>query len=147
MKSNKTLIEIKQSLYDFFLQNNSFDLHEDSKIYNDISDDFELSKSLLERALDELVESKILFKVKTEKITVWTLIKPLNYFEQSLELSFATALSISKSLNSFYEQNKIESFCDASNIKEEDVKNLALIVDTALSQLRENIDKSQKKTK
>lgn len=138
-----TIFNAKHALYSYFLQEDSFRESQVDLVQFECEDK-EVKLAIVKRALQELCESKIVLECqikgkKNDLETIWALTKPLALYEQSPVISLDSAIAISKVINNYCSNHKLDSeLCDCSSIKECDIVKLLVII--------ESLSKQDKKT-
>ena len=132
-----TGLDASSSLFKFFSENDYFDMDEHFKSVVLISENEKIEKACVEIGLEDLCEMGVIIIREEGGKNFWILRKPLSHYEQKVELSASTAMTLSHVLNEICVAlgNK-EDKCDPLRITENDVNNLI----TVASKFLENTD-------
>jgi hypothetical protein len=122
-----TISDAQSTLFSFFLKNDTFSLKDDfSRTFLPIGDENVLKK-ITEKALDEYEKNGLVARLSD---THWVLAKPLDQFNQAIQIDGNTANAISELLNKYCEKyNDTYNLCNPLNIIERDLVNLLKIID------------------
>lgn len=144
-----TILEVNNKLYEFFLENDRFEMESDfSKIINS-SERIDVDKSLVLQSLKELEDAGLLKKLPffTEKEEepnnqyFWVLNKPLAHYEQTITLSPLICAEIGTILNVFDQISDNQDLkCDMKNIKSQDIHNLVILLAAVLEKEKNDIN-------
>lgn len=149
-----TILEITNKLYEFFLENDTFELENDFTKIISSSERSDIDKSLLIQGLNELEEVKIIKKLplitendekNVKQEYFWVLNKPMSHYEQTVTLSPVICAEISTILNVFQqisEQNDLE--CDMKNITAKDIHNMVILLAAVLEKEKNDINEEDK---
>lgn len=108
MNNIKTMVQIQNSLLEFFKTNNACDpSNTDHLLEIDVGDvkDASVRKALICAALERMTKHEIVEQVDTEESRMWVLVKPLFAFDRTVTISFDLAIELSRILNYFYSRN------------------------------------------
>lgn len=136
-----TISEIKQDLFNWFVNHDSFSLDTDfDELYVLIAKkDQPFQKSLIKKAMEGYVAQNIVVPIEAHgKEMLWVLTKPLEQYSQTIELTFPTILNLSKLINEYCDsvKNK-ESKVDPLNITESAIQDLIVITHGVLTGVAE----------
>ena len=133
-----TILDASHKLFEFFSENHHFVLEDNFKDVVPISENKELDKAIIQATLDDMEKGEFLKSQESEGIKYYILRRPVEAFEQSVNVNYQTAWYIASVINDFCTAIEDHSdTCDMSNISEKDIKNLALIT----KHYQEQIDK------
>ena len=120
-----TVLDANNELFEWFRENNSFELKRDIKKIVPISEDEEETEITFKLALEELESNGLCSSKECEDKRYYILSKPFEAYNQNVEVSSWTAKFITNEINEFCEliQDNTD-LCTASNIVEKDVRNL-----------------------
>jgi hypothetical protein len=123
-----TTLEATGHLFEWFSQNDSFQMEKDFIKVIPITETPERDKVAFLTALESLQENLLLKSAEYEGSKYWVLSKAYNSYEQTINLSPATAHGIAKIVNSFCDITGLEGEkCNPSELQEKDVSNLIFI--------------------
>jgi len=129
------IIECYQLLNEYFNKKACFNVNKNRKEIFLVSDDENAENAALVCALKEMEKANILRSCSLNGEDYWVLVKPLESFSQTLEISGLLAAGISSIINEMCEALGSESEkCDVMNITEKDLKNLIYIASKASPQ-------------
>ncbi len=135
-----TVLESFEKLNDYFSSKTSFTFEDNFRDVISISENDLLEKASLECALQELEESKILKSTEIQSKKIWVLFKPLETFEQQIEVNYLLAAGISSVINNVCDiVGNNSDKCDPKQLTERDLQNLLVIASKASE---ENIKES-----
>ena len=134
------LSTVKTDLFSFFGTHDTFSLEEN---FDDLymltnKEEKPFKAALIEKALEEYVEQKIVALIQfTDKEgkdkKVWVLAKPIEQYNQTLELSYPTLAGLTNLINNYCDQIKNKTAkVNPLNIQEKDINSLLLIVHQTL---------------
>ena len=120
-----TVLDANNELFEWFRENNSFELKRDIKKIVPISEDEEETEITFKLALEELESNGLCSSKENEDKRYYILSKPFEAYTQNIEVSSWTAKFITSEINEFCEliQDNTD-LCVASSIVEKDVRNL-----------------------
>jgi hypothetical protein len=122
------IIECYQLLNEYFNKKACFNVKKNRKEIFLVSDDENAENAALVCALKEMEKANVLRSCSLDGQEYWVLVKPLESFSQTLEISGLLAAGISSIINEMCQALGSESEkCDAMNITEKDLKNLLYI--------------------
>jgi len=123
-----TILDATHKLFDYFATKDSFCLDKDFKNLIPISEDKDLEVSIVLLALKDMEKNELLKSTKVKDKECYILSRPLDSFEQSLSISYPTAMAIAQGLNEFCEAiGDYTDVCDVGNVTEKDVRNLVVL--------------------
>lgn len=133
-----TIVEAANILLEYFGKKDSFNMEENYADVMKISETPAEDKMAFVLALQDLEKAEI---VKSDsKNKIYILKKPLNSFDQNIQLGGMTATLIAKIINDFCDKIKDKrDYCDSKNITEKDLRNLVFLASLTQSK-EENID-------
>jgi hypothetical protein len=122
------IIECYQLLNEYFNKKACFNVKKNRKEIFLVSDDENAENAALVCALKEMEKANVLRSCSLDGQEYWVLVKPLESFSQTLEISGLLAAGISSIINEMCQALGSESEkCDSMNITEKDLKNLLYI--------------------
>ena len=124
-----TVQEASNDLFTWFETNDNFEISKDLRKIKPIFDDEEATLTAFKIALEKLEEMQLLASKDYADKKYYILEKPMDSFQQSVDVGPFTAKFVSGEINEFC--NLVEDqtdACQTSNIKEQDVRNLVHIV-------------------
>ena len=122
------IIECYQLLNEYFNKKACFNVKKNRKEIFLVSDDENAENAALVCALKEMEKANVLRSCSLDGQEYWVLVKPLESFSQTLEISGLLAAGLSSIINERCQALGSESEkCDAMNITEKDLKNLLYI--------------------
>jgi len=129
-----TLSDVKNDLFVFFGKKDMFSIEENFDDLYILSEDKELDTALIEKALEEYVNQKMVSLVTTAKNKkIWVLEKSLDKYTQTVELTYPTLVTLTKVINNYCDQLKNDqSRVDALNVQEKDVQSLIVLAGQAI---------------
>ncbi len=128
-----TLVEVRHAVFKFFLQENSINPATQHGLFTFDCDVPEVKVALIEAVLSDLEKTDMVRKVIGGDKTYWVLIRPLGMYEQSVSVSYQTALRIAETINKYCAQvGNTSNQSDASAIKESDLQKMSIILDNLL---------------
>lgn len=135
-----TVLESFEKLNDYFSSKTSFTFEDNFRDVIAISENDLLEKASLKCALEELEESKILKSTEVGSKKIWVLFKPLETYEQQIEINYLLAAGISSVINNVCDiVGNSSDKCDSKQITERDLQNLLVIASKASEEsLKEN---------
>ena len=119
-----TVLDASGLLFEWFAENDSFNLSEDFKRIVLVTDSPERDRVAVTLALSNLEETGVIKKSSYEEENYWVLTKPFSTYEQTVSVSPLLAASISKVINDYceYLDDKTD-LADPSNLQEKDLQN------------------------
>lgn len=103
-----------------------------------ISEDPDSERAAILLALEELEKGGWVKKINYKNKLFYILVKPFESYNQDLQISSKTAMTLSNLLNESYKALNINSEkCNPSEIKENDIKNLIFICSEILNKKSE----------
>jgi hypothetical protein len=133
-----TLQDITNKLFQYFIDNNVFDLEQNQSDIFEVAIDPILERAALLKSLEKFEEQKICSRLDIDGNPVFLLNQPLQSFKQQIEISGATAAKIASAVNSWIEENgngKAEySVNPVDGITEFNLQVLLHIAETAVAQ-------------
>ena len=122
------IIECYQLLNEYFNKKACFNVKKNRKEIFLVSDDENAENAALVCALKEMEKANVLRSCSLDGQEYWVLVKPLESFSQTLEISGLLAAGISSIINEMCQAlGSGSEKCDAMNITEKDLKNLLYI--------------------
>lgn len=122
------IIECYQLLNEYFNKKACFNVKKNRKEIFLVSDDENAENAALVCALKEMEKANVLRSCSLDGQEYWVLVKPLESFSQTLEISGLLAAGISSIINEMCQALGSQSEkCDGMNITEKDLKNLLYI--------------------
>lgn len=135
-----TVLESFEKLNEYFSANSCFTFEDNFRDVISISENEQLEKASLTCALKELEESGMLKSSEIDNKKFWILFKPLDSFDQQIEISYLLAAGISSVINNVCDiVGNSSDKCDPKNLTERDLQNLLVIASKASEEnLKEN---------
>jgi hypothetical protein len=126
------IIECYQLLNEYFNNHSCFNVKKNRKEVLLVSDDEYSENAAIICALKEMEKANVLRSCILDGEEYWVLVKPLESFTQSVEISGLVAAGIASVINNMCQELNSESEkCDVLNITEKDLKNLIYIASKA----------------
>jgi hypothetical protein len=126
------IIECYQLLNEYFNNHSSFNIKRNRKEVILVSDDECSENAALTCALREMEKANVLRSCIIDGQEYWVLVKPLDSFSQTIEVSGLVAAGIAAVINDMCKALGSDSEkCDVLNISEKDLKNLIYIASKA----------------
>jgi len=123
-----TIVEAANKLLEYFTTNISFSLEENYKDLVLISENPEETKIAFILALEDLEKSDLIKSHQIGKRKIYILKKPLDSYDQNINLGGFTCNMIAQVINDFCNQIKDKKdYCDAKRITEKDIRNLIFL--------------------
>lgn len=137
-----TVLEASGELFDWFNQNDKFDLEEDiSKLLKKPS---KSDKAAVKCALEEFEQMDVVKSTEISGEKIWVLKKSFSSFDQEVKLSPTSCHSISQIINAFREVLGVkEEESNPTSISSEDIDNLLLICNLFINEKAERTDPSK----
>ena len=131
-----TIQDVTRKLFQYFFENNAFDLEQNHSDIFEVSIEPELERTALLKSLEKFEEQKIVTRLDVEGNQSFLLNQPLQSYKQQIEISGATAGKIGKVVNTWLKENgKGEySINPLDGISEWSIQVLLQIAETALAQ-------------
>jgi hypothetical protein len=125
-----TILSVCIKLYQWFEENDYFDVDENFKKIFLISEKEDVDKGLLIASLKMLEAQGVISGSEVNGKSLFFLNKPLDSVEQSVTIDATTAVKIAKVLNEFCDDiNDFKDVADPTDIKKKDILHLALILE------------------
>ena len=123
-----TVLDASNSLVEWFLKNDSFCIEEDFNKIVLISENKERETAAVHAGLDRLVQLKLISKHEVYEKEYWILAKPIEQYEQEVEINASLAKDIADVINQFCDQidDQLDR-CDSTNLSPKDIKNILLL--------------------
>lgn len=123
-----TILDASNSLVVWFLENQSFCIEEDFNKIVLITENKPRDLAAIRGGLEKLVKANILAYEKIEEKEYWTLTKPIEQYEQDVEIGASIAKDIAEIINDFCDviEDQLDR-CDSTSINTKDIKNLVLL--------------------
>jgi len=142
-----TLNEVKADLFNYFTNNDMFTM-DDKEDFGKIcvlSLNPPLDKQLIRASLKEFEKEGIVTDVNypdelndKEIHECWVLNKPIEQYNQSVNLTHATISAVTKIINQYCSQtNNPQSMVDPLSVQEKDIQSLVLIIHEQLGRAEE----------
>lgn len=120
-------------LIEWFQQNHSFCINKNFKEVVFISEDEDADIAAFMCALRKLEKLNMLSQETVNGNVIYTLERPMESVDQNISISAPVAKSIALIINKVVERENIkEDFCDFTNLREKDIKNLIHIIDSLM---------------
>jgi hypothetical protein len=135
-----TVLDSFEKLNEYFSQKPSFTFEDNFREVIAISEDEPLERASLTCALKELEDSGVLKSTEVDNKKYWILFKPLESFDQQIEISYLLAAGISSVINNVCDiVGNSSDKSDPKQITERDLQNLLVIASKASEEnLKEN---------
>lgn len=135
-----TIVEAANKLLEHFNKSHSFSMEDDYKNLVLISENPETDKITFILALEDLEKVDMIKSYTLGKKKTYILKKPFQSYEQSVVLSGLTASMVAHVINNFCDKIKDKrDYCDAKNISEKDIRNLAFLAELTTNK-KEDLD-------
>ena len=133
-----TIKHVKILLLDWYKSHNTFSIIEHFKDLIPVSENANLDTSIVNSALLELVESKIIksLTVKSKEnylYEVFVLMQPLSDYSQNVEVTAQTAFLLASLFNKFCEYSKLDDRLNPLSLTDKDLSNFCFIVGNLMS--------------
>lgn len=137
-----TVLEASGELFDWFNQNDKFDLEEDiSKLLKKPS---KSDKAAVKCALEEFEQMEVVKSTEISGEKIWVLKKSFSAFDQEVKLSPTSCHSISQIVNAFREVLGVkEEESNPTSISPEDIDSLLLICNLLINEKADRTDPSK----
>ena len=123
-----TVLDASGLLFEWFAENDSFNLSEDFKRIVLVTDSPERDRVAVTLALSNLEETGVIKKSSYEEENYWVLTKPFSTYEQTVSVSPLLAASISKVINDYCEYlDDKPDLAAPSHLQEKDLQNMFYI--------------------
>ena len=129
-----TVLEASNKLYEWFEKNESFSLSKNGKDkdnYKDlllVSENPNLNKLILKKALKEFEKGKACTKLEDEVYEYWVLLKPFDTYSQTITIEPQVAKAIGNIINEYCNVIENESDrCEYKKITSKDIQNLVIL--------------------
>ena len=130
-----TVSEATTLLFDWFAENDSFEIEEDFKKVVLVTDSPTRDRAAFLSSLSSLEESGLVKHSKVNGASYWVLSKNFAAYEQTVTISSEAGSQIAKVINSFCEIYNIESErCDPTNLTDRDIQNLIFVCSKVLEE-------------
>jgi len=137
-----TIVEAVNKLLEHFHKKDSFNMEDDYASLMKISETPEEDKAAYVLALEEMEKTDIIKCFTSGKRKIFLLKKPLNSFDQNINVGGYTCNMIAKVINDFCEKVKDKrDYCDPRSINEKDIRNLLFLASMAyVDKEKQNLD-------
>jgi len=123
-----TIVEAANKLLEHFTKKDSFSMDTDYIDLMQLSETPEENKVTFILALEDLEKNDFIKSYTQGKKKIYILKKPLNSFEQNINVGGFTCNMIAKVINDFCDKIKDKrDYCDSRGITEKDIRNLMFI--------------------
>jgi len=124
-----TGLDASNLLYEWFSQNDTFEIEQDFVKIISITDEKERDQAAILASLNDFKEKNIVHKSNIKEKEVWVLARPYGSYPQSVDVAPQTATAMAALINTFCEVilGDESEKCDASEVKEKDIQNLLFI--------------------
>ena len=124
-----TVIEATMKLIDWFQKNHSFSLNKNFKEIVFISEDEDADLAAVLCGLKKLEKLNMLSQERINGNDIFVLEKPMESVDQTITITAPVSKRIAEIINKVVEdEDAKEDFCDFTNLKERDIKNLIFII-------------------
>lgn len=121
-----TLLEVRNDLMSIALSKEYIEEEDFSNIHFVSNGGPELKLAVINKALEQLEETKILVKCEADNKRYWILERNSSQIVQNVEISAMTAQSIAKVLRIYSDEMEEELSVDPNNISERDIQMLSM---------------------
>ncbi len=126
-----TVFDASVTLFEWFKNNDNFSIKSDFKSAFPISLEEEKDKAVIMAALKDMTNAEMLVEGEADGSEIWLLKRKLDQMNQTIEITYDTASQVSLLVNTFCDVAGMSQYtCDASEIKEQDIKSLCFIAQT-----------------
>lgn len=123
-----TIVETFEKLNEFFSQKSIFNIEDNYKDLFLISEDENHKIASIKCALTELQNSGVIRCTNVKDKEYWVLYKPLEAYDQTIEINYLLAAGISSVINNVCKIVGNDSDqCDPNNLRDRDLQNLVVI--------------------
>ena len=123
-----TVLDASNSLVEWFLKNDSFCIEEDFNKIVLISENKERETAAVRAGLDKLIQLKLITRYEVHEKEYWVLSKPIEQYEQEVEINAALAKDIADVINEFCDEIEDQlDRCDSTDLSPKDIKNILLL--------------------
>jgi hypothetical protein len=123
-----TVLDASNSLVEWFLKNDSFCIEEDFNKIVLISENEERETAAVRAGLDKLIQLKLITRYEVHEKEYWVLSKPIEQYEQEVEINAALAKDIADVINEFCDEIEDQlDRCDSTDLSPKDIKNILLL--------------------
>lgn len=123
-----TVLDASNSLVEWFLKNDSFCIEEDFNKIVLISENKERETAAVRAGLDKLIQLKLITRYEIHEKEYWVLSKPIEQYEQEVEINAALAKDIADVINEFCDEIEDQlDRCDSTDLSPKDIKNILLL--------------------
>lgn len=139
-----TIVEAANKILEHFNKKESFCMEEDYASLMEISESPVEDKVAFILALEDLEKNDFIKSHTSNKKKLYILKKPLNSYDQTINLGGFTCNMIAKVINDFCNRIKDKrDYCEARNITEKDIRNLIFLasISSTPQEEKETIDK------
>ena len=125
-----TVIEATMKLVDWFQKNHTFSLNKNFKDIIVISEDEDADLAAILSGLKKLERLNMLSQERINGNDIFVLEKPMESVDQTITITAPVSKRIAEIINEVVkDEDANEDFCDFTNLKERDIKNLIFIID------------------
>jgi Fe2+ or Zn2+ uptake regulation protein len=125
-----TTLDVCIKLYEWFEENDHFDVGKNFKNIFLISEDEDLDKATLTAALKKLESQNVITRANVNGKSFYILNRKLASIDQEVTINCSTAIKVAKVINEFCDSiNDHKDVSDPSEIKGKDILHLALILE------------------
>lgn len=123
-----TVLDASNFLVEWFLKNDSFCIEEDFNKIVLISENKERETAAVRAGLDKLIQLKLITRYEVHEKEYWILSKPIEQYEQEVEINAALAKDIADVINEFCDEIEDQlDRCDSTDLSPKDIKNILLL--------------------
>ena len=123
-----TVLDASNSLVEWFLKNDCFCIEEDFNKIVLISENEERETAAVRAGLDKLIQLKLITRYEVHEKEYWVLSKPIEQYEQEVEINAALAKDIADVINEFCDEIEDQlDRCDSTDLSPKDIKNILLL--------------------
>ncbi len=124
-----TVLEASENLFQWFSNNDYFELNKNQKSINPISETIEQDRVAIMLALEDLEKAELVASKTLEDGSVcWVLKKPFTSFEQNVNITPPTAMALSQIINDACDHIGDDTDrCDPAMLEEKDIRTLIIL--------------------
>ena len=137
-----TILEAANKILEYFQKKESFSIDDNYADLMQISENPDEDKIAFILALEDLEKNEFIKSYTQNKKKIYILKKPLNSFEQTINVGGFTCNMIAKVINEFCDKIKDNrDYCEARNITEKDIRNLVFLASINSTNQNQELDK------
>ena len=125
-----TILDVCIKLYEWFEENDHFDVDKNFKNIFLISEDEDLDKAVLTASLENLESQNVITGANVNGKSFYILNRKLASIDQEININCSTAVKVAKVVNEFCDDiDDHKDLVDPSNIRSKDILHMALILE------------------